>query len=66
MDDLRTTEMVFLDGTIRPGPLLEDEIFGHCLVKHESQVFMIGGWRNGDYTSTVNRFDVTVDKRGVV
>ena len=39
------TEFVSLSGEVTPGPLLPENLIGHCLVKtgEESKVMMIGG-----------------------
>ena len=39
----QTTELVYLNGTTMPGPLLPKSTSEHCMVKYENTIFSIGG-----------------------
>jgi len=47
----KTTEMIYLDGTVKPGPELPEPLEGHCLVQYEGTIFLLNGrnvWQNNN------------------
>ena len=44
---LSSTEFVYLNRTLKPGPKLPYEIRSHCMASHEHYVFIIGGMISG-------------------
>ena len=44
---LETTEIIYVNGTVTPGPTLGFWAFGHCLVEHEGTIYLLGGKQNG-------------------
>lgn len=54
------TEFVSLSGEVTPGPLLPENLIGHCLVKtgEESKVMMIGGQQHPDNIGRTYLLDV--------
>ena len=55
----KTTDLVFLNGTTVPGPLLPQKIYGHCMVKHEGIIYIIGGQgsRVDEQAQKIMKFD---------
>ena len=43
-DILKTTEIIFLNGTTQPGPPLPEPRYTHCLVSHEDTIISVGGF----------------------
>ena len=50
---LKTTEVIYLNGTTVPGPQLPEPRYTHCLVKYKDTIFSIGGFYNGLPTTSV-------------
>ena len=46
-ETLSSTEFVYLNKTVKPGPKLPHEIRSHCMASHEHYVFIIGGMISG-------------------
>ena len=46
---LDTTEKIHLNGTVEPGINLPFAVSGHCMVQHQNEVYIIGGFEeNGN------------------
>ena len=41
---LDTTEKIHLNGTVEPGINLPFAIWGHCMVQHQNEVYILGGF----------------------
>ena len=55
---LKTSEIIFLNGTVKQGKPLPEPRSGHCLVEYQGQIISTGGYDgNGDDTSTVWLFN---------
>jgi len=55
---LKTSEIIFLNGTVKQGKPLPEPREGHCLVEYQGQIISTGGYdRNGYSTSTVWSFN---------
>jgi hypothetical protein len=54
---LKTSEIVFLNGTVKQGKPLPEPREGHCLVEYQGQIISTGGYDGHDYTSTVWSFN---------
>ena len=50
---LKTTEIIFLNETSVPGPLLPEPRYTHCLLKYGGIIFSVGGFFDGLPTSSV-------------
>ena len=50
---LKTTEIIFLNGTSVPGLPLPEPRYTHCLVKYGDIIFSVGGFFDGLPTSSV-------------
>ena len=44
---LKNTEIIYVNGTVTPGPTLDFLAYGHCLVEYEGNIYLIGGKQNG-------------------
>ena len=40
---LKTSEIVFLNGTVKKGKPLPEPKYGHCLVEYQGQIISTGG-----------------------
>jgi len=61
-DTLKTSEIVYLNGTVKQGKPLPAPRHGHCLVEHEGQIISTGGFdENYDQTATVWLFNNHAD-----
>jgi len=58
INTLKTSEIVFLNGTVKQGKPLPEPRYEHCLVEYQGQIISTGGYdENGDSTSTVWSFN---------
>ena len=45
---LDTTEKIHLNGTVEPGINLPFAIWGHCMVQHQNEVYILGGFEGNE------------------
>ena len=58
---LKSSEIVYLNGTVRQARPLPQPRYRHCIVEHKGQIIITGGNDGGpdeEYTSTVWLFNI--------
>jgi len=60
---LKSSEMVFTNGSVIPGKSLPEPRYGHCLVQYKNIIISSGGHDGKNSTSTVWLFDSEIDSR---
>jgi len=56
--DLKTSEIIFINGTVKQGKELPEPRSGHCMVEYQGQIISTGGYDgNDDVTSDVWSFN---------
>lgn len=61
INKLKTSEIIFINGTVKEGKSLPEPRFAHCMVEYQGQIISTGGVHGNDITSDVWSFNNHVE-----